>query len=280
VRVSTLRSLALCLILLLALPLEAWGPRGHELVNQYAIQTLPPELRPFFQAHREWLVANASAPDNWKENDPEEEPHHFIDIERYARRFEKMPASREEAVQALGADYVRDSGDLVWYLPLATHKLAAALRARDRDQILHWAVAVAHYAADVCQPLHTTENYDGQLTGQTGVHSRFESLAVSRAAGSLTLDPKPARPLPDVFNAVFAQITRSYRLVDDVLQADRRAAAADPRFDITYASVMASQTRELIRQQVEAGATLTGSLWLTAWIEAGRPDLSGLAAER
>jgi len=265
-----------CLALLCALPLQAWGPRGHQLVNQHAIATLPPELRPFFEAHREWLVANASAPDNWRDTDPEEEAHHYVDIERYARKFEKMPATREEAIEGAGASFVKDSGDLIWWLPHATHELTAAMRAGDREQILRWAVAVAHYAADICQPLHTTENHDGQFTGQKGVHSRFETLAVNRMAGSLKLRPQPAQPLPDLFNAVFSAIGRSYRRIDDLLAADARAAVVDPRFDATYTAVMARSTRDLVAEQLEAGATLTSSLWLTAWVEAGKPDLAAV----
>jgi hypothetical protein len=263
-----------CVALLGALPLQAWGPRGHELVNQHAVASLPPELRPFFETHQEWLVANASAPDEWRDDDPTEDPHHFIDIERYARKFEKMPESGEAAIEGVGADYVKDSGDVIWWIPHATHQLAAAMRAGKREDILRWAVAVAHYAADICQPLHTTENYDGQLTGHKGVHSRFETKAVNRVAGSLK--PQPARPLPDVFNAVFSQIASSYRHIDHILQADAKATGLDPRYDVTYTSVMAQQCRAVVKEQLEAGATLTASLWLTAWLEAGRPDLTAV----
>jgi hypothetical protein len=132
----------LCLVVLSALPLPAWGPRGHELVNQHAIATLPPELRAFFEAQREWLVANASAPDDWRDDDPTEDPHHFIDIERYARKFEKLPDAREIAIERLGADYVQESGDVIWWLPHATHQLAAAMRAGNREEILRWSVAL------------------------------------------------------------------------------------------------------------------------------------------
>lgn len=255
----------------------AWGPRGHELVNEHAIATLPPELRPFFEAHREWLIVNASAPDEWREDDPGEEAHHFVDIERYAREFEQMPASREDVIAGIGADFVAESGDVIWWLPHATRKLAAAMRAGNREDILHWAVAVAHYAADICQPLHTTENYNGQLTGQAGVHSRFETQTVNRVAGGLKLRPEPARVLPNAFDAVFSQIARSYRRIDDVLAADAQATGVDSRFGPLYTMRMGSQLRSLIGERLEAGATLTGSLWLTAWIEAGRPDLSTLA---
>lgn len=255
---------------------RAWGPRGHELVNEYAPATLPPELRSFYAAHREWLVANASAPDEWINTDLTEPPHHFMDMEVYAKKFEQMPRTREEAVEMAGKDFVAASGDLLWWLPHATRELARAMRARDQEQILRWSVAVAHYAADICQPLHTTENYDGQLTQQPGLHARFETQTVNQVAGFLKLEPAPARPLADVYNSVFAQVARSYRLLPPILEADKQAKAADPAFGPTYTALMNARLRGLIQGQLAAGATLTGSLWLTAWEEAGRPDLAAL----
>lgn len=256
----------------------AWGPRGHELVNEHAVATLPPELRPFFEAHRSWLVANASLPDDWVKSDPSEQPHHFIDIERYARKFEQMPRTREEALAGVGKDYLHDSGDLIWWLPQVTGKVAKAMEARNLDEILRWAVAVAHYAGDVSQPLHTTENYDGQLTQQPGVHAKFETQTVNHLAGFLELQPQPARFLADPFNSIFAQIRRSYRRIPEVLKTDKQARNVDQTRGTTYSALMASKLRRLIREQFEAGATLIGSLWFTAWIQAGRPDLSGLQA--
>ncbi len=268
---------ALLLLLLLSWPAPAWGPRGHELINQHAISTLPPDLRPFFEAHADWLVANASAPDAWIDDDPSERPHHFMDMERYAEEFEAMPATREDAVKKAGKKFVDDGGDLLWWLPQATHELAAAMRAGDRTRILRWAVAVSHYAADVAQPLHTTENYNGQLSGQAGVHARFETQSVNHLAGFLQLRPQPARPLADPFNSVFVAVARSWRRHEEVLKADRQALNVDPSSGSAYNAVMATQARGLIEQQLSEGATLAGSLWLTVWVEAGRPDLTKLA---
>lgn len=255
---------------------KAWGPRGHELVNEHAVGTLPPELRPFFEAHRAWLVSNASLPDEWVDSDPDEQPHHYIDIERYARKFEQMPQKREQVIARVGERYLADSGDILWWLPHATHQLARAMRARNKEEILRWAVAVAHYAADICQPLHTTENYDGQLTQQPGVHAKFETQTVNHVAGFLQVQPPPARILADPYNSVFAQIARSYRRLPEILKADKQARNVDQQRGTTYSALMGSKLRSLIREQLEAGATLAGSLWLTAWVEAGRPNLSGL----
>ncbi|NJL26208.1 MAG: hypothetical protein HC902_14335 [Calothrix sp. SM1_5_4] len=37
---------------------------------------------------------------------------------------------------------------------------------------------LSHYVGDLAQPLHVSENYDGQMTGQKGIHSYFEDTCV------------------------------------------------------------------------------------------------------
>ncbi|MGC6428813.1 MAG: hypothetical protein ACON4Y_05945 [Flavobacteriales bacterium] len=43
------------------------------------------------------------------------------------------------------------------------------------EQILFICSDLGHYIADANVPLHTTINYDGQLTGQKGIHAFWES---------------------------------------------------------------------------------------------------------
>ena len=46
---------------------------------------------------------------------------------------------------------------------------------KDSDKILKYSADLGHYIADAYVPLHTTENYNGQLTGQKGIHAFWES---------------------------------------------------------------------------------------------------------
>src|SRR3546814_10784540 len=56
-----------------------------------------------------------------------------------------------------------------------THRLTDAFLRRDSVRILRYSADLGHYLADAHVPLHTTENYNGQLSDQTGIHAFWES---------------------------------------------------------------------------------------------------------
>ncbi|MBL0103970.1 MAG: hypothetical protein IPP51_09590 [Bacteroidetes bacterium] len=43
------------------------------------------------------------------------------------------------------------------------------------EGILYYSANIGHYVADAHVPLHCTENYNGQMTGQSGIHGFWES---------------------------------------------------------------------------------------------------------
>ena len=44
----------------------AWGSVGHRLIMQRAIELLPPELKPFFDANKDEVVMRIVDPDLWR----------------------------------------------------------------------------------------------------------------------------------------------------------------------------------------------------------------------
>jgi hypothetical protein len=69
-------------------------------------------------------------------------------------------------------------------------KITEQIRALKEDQVKErqalqekWfmlAGPMAHYVGDLSMPLHVSENYDGQLTGQKGIHHYFEEDMVDQ----------------------------------------------------------------------------------------------------
>ena len=92
------------------------------------------------------------------------------------------------------------------------------------DVVLFSAVA-SHYIQDAHQPLHATDNYDGRLTGQRGIHSRFERDLFERFQSRLALKPAPPTPMANPRDAAFEVLLASYQLVDAILEADKKAVA-------------------------------------------------------
>src|SRR5262245_63661018 len=82
---------------------------------------------------------------------------------------------------------------------------------------------MSHYIQDAHQPLHASINYDGQMTGNTGIHARFETALFERFQSRLTIRPAPPTPILNSRDAAFDALLSSYKLVDRILKADEAA---------------------------------------------------------
>lgn len=134
------------------------------------------------------------------------------------------------------------------------------------------AADLGHYVADGHNPLHLTANYNGQLTGQTGIHSRYESNLIGRFQDKLVYPGSPAVLLPDVSSFIFGYIYTNYRLADSILSADLEAAskAGNTSSDQYYTYLWQEADNFTILLFASASEALS-SLIFTAWDEAGRP---------
>src|SRR5438093_9274562 len=176
-----------------ARPAVAWGFTAHRMVTAKAIPLLPPALRPLFEANAAYVVEHAIAPDLWRgAGKAGEGPNHFLDMDAFgAFPFPEIARKEEEHLSRQGADAV-EKGRLPWRVGEAYRDLVAAFRAGDPARILAAAAVVSHYEGDAHVPLHAVVNYDGQLTGQTGFHTRWESEMVERYERQLESDVRPA----------------------------------------------------------------------------------------
>ena len=62
---------------------EAWGFWGHQRINRMAVFTLPPQMLSFYKENIEFITIHAVDPDKRRYSDPNEAPHHYIDLDRY-----------------------------------------------------------------------------------------------------------------------------------------------------------------------------------------------------
>jgi len=252
----------------------SWGNQGHEIINRAAIQSLPEPLRDWFEARAEYLVIHASDPDALAHNDAEERPHHYTDADAYDR-FPFARLREQFAVEHRPPSAVEmRNGTALWEIGDYFHKLQDDFHARHWKRANHDAVFLAHYAGDITQPLHTVANFDGQLTGQNGVHSRFESELVNALASRWRLQGAPAADIPHLDERIFNEYVRSYAQASVVLAADRRAVAGVSYSDPRYFSRFSTLAGPVAEKRLEDAATFVGSLWYTAWVKSGNPNLS------
>jgi hypothetical protein len=282
---------ALVLVLLAMLfqpaPASAWGFAAHRFIMRKAVDLLPAGIAPFFERHRDEVVLRVVDPDLWRNVGWEDDPNHFVNFgapELGAYPFAAMPREYGAALEKFGPATLKRLGTLPWREAEAFGNLRRAFEGFRRsapygsDAVLFAAVA-SHYMQDAHQPLHATNNYDGQLTGQRGVHARFERDLVEKFEARLNVAPAPPRALASARDAAFDALLASHQLVDTLLRADREAIGDRDVYDDTYFEAFFSKVKPLLEARLAASITATASVILSAWEQAGKPALDHASEE-
>jgi len=180
-----------------------WGRRGHQMVGETAAMLVADDLpRPsLFKEHSYDLAYYCNVPDFiWKrpETYEMERAQHFMDLEIFDRAFAKKNADAAAVYALPRAEFEkqfpevdRKAGRAFWRiremvssLETETAKLRELkeLKGSARQELQgKWIVlagTLGHYVGDLSQPMHVSENYDGQMTGQRGLHKFYEDDCV------------------------------------------------------------------------------------------------------
>jgi hypothetical protein len=270
----------ICLLIVACMPrpAAAWGFEAHKFIMARAIPLLPREIRPYFEKYEASIVEHAIDPDLWRTAGwLEEPPRHFVDMDAYGPYpFTGMPHVYDEAVKRYGAEFVLKNGTLPWRSEEIYGKLVEAFTQKagySRENIRFFSSVIAHYVADAHVPFHASLNYDGQLTGQWGIHSRFESDLFDRYRSTLTISPRPPAPIANAREFIFETLTASFPLVRPLLDADQAAIAGRDSYDDTYFTLFFSKARPILEQRLSDSISGVASVITAAWVEAGRPAL-------
>jgi hypothetical protein len=275
-RKSAILMLALLLGGLSCPPALAWGPKAHRLANDWAVETLSPEIRGFFQAYRQYLVEHANDPDEWIKKDRYESMRHYIYLDRYGRfPYLTLPHSYKEARQRLGSSRMARNGVLPWQIGEYSLRMTNALKIGNWDEARLDAAVLGHYVADAHDPLNTTENYDGQLVQQTGLATRFGVALIDRYANFFMVRPGDAVKIEDPTEYAFQTVLEANTLVDRVIWTDRRSREGLVDYNDDYFDRFYTQIGSTAARAVSEAAHDIGSYWYTAWLNAGRPAPPG-----
>jgi len=270
---------ALVLAFLVLLPAGAfgWGGDVHRIINQGAVDNLPAAFQEFGQWSAN-LVDLSTAADERKSSTPGESIRHYIDIDSYPTFFTgTFPHDYDAAVAMYGRYTVDNNGVLPWAIEDTYQSLVSAFAAHDWTTAVAKAADLGHYVGDLHNPLHDTENYDGQLTNQDGIHSRYESNMTGRHLAELVPAPGTVFYYADPLERAFEWIDGQYPGVAEILAADlaaKQASGGSTRSTAYYDALwqaMGPHTQAWIR---DASLRVAG-LWYSAWIDAGSPSLPG-----
>jgi hypothetical protein len=260
-------------LLVCGAPAWGWWAEGHALLTRAAVRALPAEVPEFFRQGAEVMAATSLVPDAERN---QALPHlrsasrgeHFLDLELLGGRA--LPAQRYEFVK-LCAEAGQDPA-LVGTVPYAvaewTERLALAFaqhrswpeNALVQAECLLAAGHLAHYAEDLCEPLHATVHYDGRaLEGgkspRSGIHEKVDALPerLKLDPGALAKGLTPA--LGDsLMPAILAQLRASNALVDSVYALEGELDNLD-----------SPRVRAFAEERAWVAAGFSAALYLRAW---------------
>lgn len=269
-----------------------WGFFAHKKINRLAVFTLPPEMIGFYKANITYITESAVNPDKRRYVVPEEAPRHYLDADHYGDSvFQILPHRWDDAVERFTEDTLQAYGVLPWHIWRMYTRLRDAFAVRDPARILKLSAELGHYIADAHVPLHTTENYNGQLTDQEGIHGFWESRLPEVFSDEYGFFVGRAEYIEHPGTAVWNAVAASHSLVEDVLREEKilgkrygeKKFSFETRGNVTVRVYAMDYTRAyhrvlngMVEHQMRAAVKMIGDFWFTAWVEAGQPDLQAL----
>jgi hypothetical protein len=280
-------------ILFLSHIAEDWGFYGHQLINQQAVYSLPPELIGFYKPHIQFITEKSVNPDRRRYAVEGEAEKHYIDLDHYGdSALFILPKYWFEAIEKIPEDSLRQNGIGPWSAYLTMISLTKAFEQKNSQAILRLSADLGHYLADLNVPLHTTKNYNGQLTGQEGIHGFWESRIPELMAKDYSLWVGKAEYVEKPQLAIWDAVKNAHTQVDSVLRIERELTLSfsedqkysyEERNGLTvrvysrdFTEAYAQALDHQVERQMKRSIKMIADFWYTAWINAGQPDLGKL----
>lgn len=272
-------------------PAYSWGFFAHQKINRMAVFTLPEQMIEFYKKHIEYISQHAVDPDKRRNVSVDEAPRHYIDIDHYgAHPFDSVPKFWKVAVKKFTEDTLKAYGIVPWHIERMVFRLQEAFKDENLDLILHYSADLGHYVADAHVPLHTTENYNGQLTNQKGIHGFWESRIPELKSEGYDYWTGRAKYIEKPLDRAWAAVKASNAAVDSVLRFEAELNAKYPAdkkysfenrgatlmkvYSLEYTSDYDKMLNGMVERRMREAIITIGSLWYTAWVNAGKPDLT------
>jgi len=275
-----------------SLIISSWGFFGHRQINRLAVFTLPADMIGFYKKNIQYITEAAVNPDRRRYAVPDEAPRHYIDLDHFGDSARnKMPRFWKDAVEKYAEDTLKAHGILPWHVNTMYYRLRDAFMAKDPTRILSLSADLGHYIADAHVPLHTTENYNGQLTGQHGIHAFWESRLPELFSTRYDFFVGKAEYLNNPQLTIWKAVEGSNLQLDSVLILEKRLSEKfgekkysfetkgkqtikvySAEFSAAYHEALAG----MVEQRMRGAIKMIGDFWYTAWVDGGQPDLKVL----
>lgn len=259
-------------IALNASPSLGWGGTAHSIINAGAVTHLPASMKQFID-QKAYFSAHASDADNRKSSYASEAKKHFIDIDYYPN-FKTFTHDYDSAVARYGLSTIETNGIVPWAALWMYDTLVNQLKRRDWTKAYQSAADLGHYIGDCNIALHATVNYNGQLSGNTGIHSRYETGIVGQFQQELTIVKDSVMVLSRPIDVIFSCVLDVNSYVDSIMAADNKAQTASgwDRSGIppnTYYTSLWKLTGPFTKAHIQRSSVVLARLWYSAWQKAG-----------
>jgi hypothetical protein len=277
------------LVVVIGLCTSGWGFFAHQRINRLAVFTLPPSMMGFYKKNITFITEASINPDRRRFSVADEAPRHYIDLDHYGdSTLAIMPRFWQEAVNKYSEDTLKSYGIVPWHVNVMYYRLRDAFLLRDPERILKVSAELGHYIADANVPLHTTENYNGQLTGQDGIHGFWESRLPELFANDYDFFVGKAAYLQDPQREVWRNIEDAHADVKFLLTEEKMLAEKFKErkysfetkgrqtvkvYSREYAKAFHRVLDGMVERRMRAAIKMIGDFWYTAWVDAGQPEL-------
>ena len=270
-----------------------WGFFAHKKINRLAVFTLPSEIFPFYKENIAYITEKAVNPDMRRYIIKEEAPRHYIDLDVYGdSAVYELPKYWKDAVNKLTEDTLNAYGIVPWHINRVAYQLSLAFLKKDTKAILRFSADLGHYIGDANVPLHTTENYNGQLTGQYGIHGFWESRLPELFFENYELFSGKAEYVQNTQLAAWEAVINANAALDSVLMFEKeitkkfdeskkfsfeeRGARTIKVYSYDFSKAYHERLGGMVERRMLAAIKMVGDFWYTAWVDGGQPDLNAL----
>lgn len=191
--------------------------------------------------------------------------------------------------------FVRDTfsqhGTLPYNLERMLNRLTYAMKDKDLNRTLKFSAEIGHYIGDAHVPLHTTKNYNGQLSGQLGIHAFWETrLPELFADETYDFFVGKAEYIENPNEYFWNIVLESHSLLDSVLLIEKDLSLkfdSDQQFCYEersgktvrleckeYSRAYHERLDGMVEKRMRDAILSVGCVWFTAWVNAGQPTMS------
>lgn len=269
--------------------LSSWGFYAHKKINESAVFLLPTTLSAFYKKNIKTITSKAVDADKRCYTDSLEPPRHYIDIDKIDTDLDSIPIHWSKAIEKYSERQLLARGIIPWQIWRTYQNLVRAFQSNDAQKIIRYSADLGHYVADAHVPLHTTSNYNGQLTNQIGIHAFWETRIPEMFANTYNLYIGSVTYIDAPLEKAWLIVKTSNSMVDSVLSIEKELSQSFRSSDIKayiernnqliltysdkYTTAFHNALNGMVERRFKASIHSVASLWYSAWVDAGQPNV-------